>query len=109
MTLSDGMRRFSPRLLRRAVRELLASRKLLHHPELAFLHDAYAVDGSEFPVINGMTLPKSKETLQSLGHRELFCGHVLDFHPPSLFQARLPPRWWLSPTNRPRTRATITR
>lgn len=64
MTLSDAMHRFSPRLLRRAVRELLAERDLLRHPELAFIRDAYAVDGSEFPVINGMTLPKSNETLQ---------------------------------------------
>jgi hypothetical protein len=64
MTLSDAMTRFSPHLLRHAVRLLLASRALLSHPELAFINDAYAVDGSEFPVINGMTLPKSSETLK---------------------------------------------
>src|SRR5207247_269298 len=64
MTLSDAMTRFSPHLLRKAMRLLLASRDLLSHPELAFINDAYAVDGSEFPVINGMTLPKSNETLK---------------------------------------------
>jgi hypothetical protein len=46
------------------VRELLASRELFSHPELAFIRDAYAVDGSVFPIINGMTLPKSQEPLQ---------------------------------------------
>ena len=64
MTLSDGMRRFPPTLLRHALRELLTSRDLLTHPELALLGQAYAVDGSEFPLINGMTLPKSNELLQ---------------------------------------------
>jgi hypothetical protein len=64
MTLSDAMHRFPPHLLRRAVRELLASRELFSHPELAFIRDAYAVDGSVFPIINGMTLPKSQEPLQ---------------------------------------------
>jgi DDE family transposase len=66
MTLSDAMHRFSPWLLRRAMRELLASRELLHHPELAFIRDAYGVDGSEYPIINGMSLPKSNETLQKI-------------------------------------------
>jgi hypothetical protein len=64
MTLSDAMHRFPPTLLRHALRELLTSRDLLTHPELALLGQAYAVDGSEFPVINGMTLPKSNELLQ---------------------------------------------
>lgn len=64
MTLSDAMTRFSPQLLRSAVRLLLQSRDLLSHPELSFINDAYAVDGSEFPVINGMTLPKSNDTLK---------------------------------------------
>jgi hypothetical protein len=78
MTLSDAMRRFSPWLLRRAVRELLASRKLLSHPELAFLSDAYAVDGSEFPVMNGMTLPKSNEMLQRVKlHLTFSLNHML--------------------------------
>lgn len=78
MTLSDAMHRFPPRLLRRALRELLASRDLLSHPELAFLTDAYAVDGSEFPVINGMTLPKSNGTLQRVKlHLKFSLNHVL--------------------------------
>jgi hypothetical protein len=64
MTLSDSMHRFPPTLLRHALRELLSSRDLLTHPELALLGQAYAVDGSEFPLINGMTLPRSNELLQ---------------------------------------------
>lgn len=66
MTLSDALCRFSPALLRRAMRELLASRDLLSHPELAFLNDAYAVDGSEFPLIRDLALPKKRETIQRL-------------------------------------------
>jgi hypothetical protein len=64
MTLSDSMHRFPPTLLRHALRELLTSRDFLTHPELALLGQTYAVDGSEFPLINGMTLPKSNELLQ---------------------------------------------
>lgn len=64
MTLSDSMHRFPPALLRHALRELLTSRDLLTHPELALLGQAYAVDGSEFPLINGMTLPRSNDLLQ---------------------------------------------
>src|ERR671924_101511 len=44
MTLSDSMHRFPPTLLRHALRELLTSRDLLTHPELALLGQAYAVD-----------------------------------------------------------------
>jgi len=64
MTLSEAMHRFPPTLLRHALRELLSSRDFLTHPELALLGQAYAVDGSEFPLLNGMTLPKSNELLQ---------------------------------------------
>lgn len=64
MTLSDSMHRFAPTLLRHALRELLTSRDLLTHPELALLGQTYAVDGSEFPVVNGMTLPKSNDLMQ---------------------------------------------
>jgi hypothetical protein len=66
MTLSDSMHRFPPTLLRHALRELLTERDFLTHPELALLGQAYAVDGSEFPVINGMTLPRSNELLQRI-------------------------------------------
>lgn len=90
MTLSDAMHRFSPRLLRRALRELLASRDLLHHPELAFIHDAYGVDGSEYPVINGMSLPKSGDTLQHVKLHLMFrlnhlvaVDFLLGIHEPS--------------------------
>jgi hypothetical protein len=58
------MHRFPPTLLRHALRELLTSRDFLTHLELALLGQTYAVDGSEFPLINGMTLPKSNELLQ---------------------------------------------
>jgi len=94
MTLSDAMHRFSPRLLRRAVRELLMSRELLHHPELAFIHDAYGVDGSEYPVINGMALPKSGEKLQRVKlHLKFSLNHLvavdflLSIHEPAERQA----------------------
>src|SRR5437868_608113 len=78
MTLSDAMHRFSPRMLRRAVRELLASRDLLDHPELAFLNDTYAVDGSEFPLMQGLTLPKASGTLQRVKlHLKFSLNHML--------------------------------
>jgi hypothetical protein len=63
MTLSDGMRRFPPILLRRALAALLASRDLPTNPELTFLGAVYAVDGSEFPIFNGMTLPRTDDVL----------------------------------------------
>ena len=63
MTLSDGLRRFSPALLRGALAALLASRDLPTHPELAFLGAVYAVDGSEFPLLNGMTLPRQHDPM----------------------------------------------
>lgn len=63
MTLSDAMHRFSPNLLRLALAHLLASRSFPQHPELALLGHIYAVDGSEFPLINGMSLPGSSATM----------------------------------------------
>ena len=78
MTLSDAMCRFPPALLRRAMRELLASRPLSSHPELAFLNDAYAVDGSEFPLIRALTLPKKREIIQRVKfHLQLSLNHLL--------------------------------
>ena len=78
MTLSDGLRRFPPLLLRQAVYELLASRNLLTHPELAFLGELYPVDGSEFPLINGMTLPKSNEQMQRVKlHLQFSLNHLV--------------------------------
>src|SRR5215216_6857772 len=64
MTLSDAMHRFAPSLLRQALSRLLASRSFPQHPELALLGDIYAVDGSEFPLLNGMTLPGSIDSMQ---------------------------------------------
>jgi hypothetical protein len=63
MTLSDAMHRFPPALLRQALARLLASRAFPQHPELALLGHIYAVDGSEFPLLNGMTLPGSNATM----------------------------------------------
>src|SRR5215831_15534212 len=78
MTLSDAMHRFPPTLLRHALRELLTSRDLLTQPELALLGQAYAVDGSEFPLINGMTLPRSNEALQRVKlHLKFSLNHML--------------------------------
>ena len=65
-TLSDGLNRFSPRLLRSALKELLEQCDIPENPELALIGQICAVDGSEFPVFNGMTLPKTKETLKSV-------------------------------------------
>ncbi len=57
---------------------MLASRDLLTHPELAFLNDAYAVDGSEFPLLKELTLPKSNETLQQVKlHLVFSLNHIL--------------------------------
>jgi hypothetical protein len=64
MTLSDAMHRFSPTLLRQALADLLRSRPFPQHPELALLGLIYAVDGSEFPIRNGMTLPRTSEVMQ---------------------------------------------
>lgn len=66
MTLSDAFQRFPPRLLRRAVALLLAQLALPHFPELALIGMLYAVDGSVFPLFNGMTLPKSSDTMDSV-------------------------------------------
>ena len=63
MTLSDGLRRFPPSLLRRALAALLAARDLPNNPELSFLGAVFAVDGSEFPIFNGMTLPKTNDSM----------------------------------------------
>jgi hypothetical protein len=78
MTLSDAMHRFPPTLLRHALRELLSSRDLLTHPELALLGQVYAVDGSEFPLVNGMTLPRSNELLQRVKlHLKFSLNHMI--------------------------------
>jgi hypothetical protein len=64
MTLSDAMHRFSPTLLRQALALLLSSRRFPEHPELTLLGHVYAVDGSDFPLINGMTLPGSNASME---------------------------------------------
>jgi Transposase DDE domain len=64
MTLSDAMHRFPPALLRHALAQLLSSRSFPQHPELALLGHVYAVDGSEFPLMSGLTLPGSIATLE---------------------------------------------
>ena len=66
MTLSDAMHRFPPALLRQVLARLLASRTFPQHPELALLGQIYAVDGSEFPLLNGMTLPGTTARMEQV-------------------------------------------
>jgi hypothetical protein len=78
MTLSDGLRRFPPTLLRRALAAALTSRELPTNPELAFLGAVYAVDGSEFPVVNGMTLPGTQDVMDRVKlHLKLSLQHSI--------------------------------
>ena len=59
MTLSDAFRRFPPGLVRQALGMLLVSLDLPENPELALIGPVCAADGSEFPVVGGVTLPQS--------------------------------------------------
>src|SRR5215213_11296101 len=78
MTLSDGLRRFPPSLLRRTLAALLATRELPNNPELSFLGVVFAVDGSEFPIFNGMTLPKTSDSMERIKlHLKLSLQHLI--------------------------------
>jgi hypothetical protein len=66
MTLSDAFRRFPSTLMRQALTVLLAQLNLPENPELALIGPVHAGDGSEFPVVGGMTLPKSSERVPSM-------------------------------------------
>jgi hypothetical protein len=59
MTLSDAFRRFPPSLVRQALAMLLVSLDLPENPELALIGPTCAADGSEFPIVGGVTLPQS--------------------------------------------------
>ena len=66
MTLSDAFRRFPSTLLRQALTSLVASLNLPENPELALIGSVRAGDGSEFPVVGGMTIPQSTERVSSI-------------------------------------------
>lgn len=66
MTLSDAFRRFPPSLLRQALATLLVSLDLPENPELALIGPVCAADGSEFPVVGGITLPDSTTPATSM-------------------------------------------
>src|SRR6266545_1493663 len=66
MTLSDAFRRFPPVLLRQALTSLIAKLNLPENPELSLIGPARVGDGSEFPVVGGMMLPKSSERVPSM-------------------------------------------
>lgn len=66
MTLSDAFRRFPSTLLRQALTSLMATCALPENPELALIGPVRAGDGSEFPVVGGMTIPKSSERVHSM-------------------------------------------
>lgn len=72
MTLSDAFRRFPSTLMRHALNALLAQLNLPENPELALIGPVHAGDGSEFPIVGGMTLPKSSERVPSMKLHLLF-------------------------------------
>ena len=72
MTLSDAFRRFPSTLMRQALTSLIEKLNLPENPELALIGPVRAGDGSEFPVVGGMTLPKSSERVPSLKLHLLF-------------------------------------
>ena len=66
MTLSDAFRRFPSTLLRQALTSLMETLNLPENPELALIGPVRAGDGSEFPVVGGMMLPRSSELVPSM-------------------------------------------
>jgi len=72
MTLSDAFRRFPSTLMRQALTSLIAKLNLPENPELALIGPVQAGDGSEFPIVGGMTLPKSSERAPSMKLHLLF-------------------------------------
>jgi hypothetical protein len=66
MTLTDAFRRFPSTLLRQALQLLLETLHLPENPELALIGRTCAGDGSKFPIVGGMTLPKSPELATSM-------------------------------------------
>ena len=72
MTLSDAFRRFPSTLMRQALTSLIAKFNLPENPELALIGPVQAGDGSDFPIVGGMTLPKSSERVSSMKLHLLF-------------------------------------
>jgi DDE family transposase len=72
MTLSDAFRRFPSTLMRHALTSLIEKLNLPENPELALIGPVRAGDGSEFPVVGGMTLPKSSARVPSMKLHLLF-------------------------------------
>jgi Transposase DDE domain len=72
MTLSDAFRRFPSTLMRQALTSLLAKLNLPENPELALIGPVQAGDGSDFPIVGGMTLPKSSERVPLMKLHLLF-------------------------------------
>jgi hypothetical protein len=72
MTLSDAFRRFPSKLMRQALTSLIEKLNLPENPELALIGPVRAGDGSEFPVVGGMTLPKSSARGPSMKLHLLF-------------------------------------
>jgi hypothetical protein len=66
MTLSDAFRRFPSALLRQALTSLIAKLNLPENPELSLIGPVRAGDGSDFPVVGGMMLPRSSERVSSM-------------------------------------------
>jgi hypothetical protein len=57
--LSEGVWRFSPKLLQNTLTTYLATHVYPKIPELAFIGPTYAVDGSLFPLIQSIYWPKN--------------------------------------------------
>ncbi len=72
MTLSDAFRRFPSTLMRQALTALMATLNLPENPELALIGPVQAGDGSDFPIVGGMTLSKSSERVSSMKLHLLF-------------------------------------
>jgi hypothetical protein len=66
MTFSDAFRRFPSTFLRQALTSLMETLNLPENPELALIGPVRAGDGSEFPVVGGMMLPRSSELVPSM-------------------------------------------
>jgi hypothetical protein len=62
MTLTDAFQRFSPVLLRKALKQVIATTDYATFPELATIGDLAGVDGSYFPIMGGLHLIKADAT-----------------------------------------------
>jgi len=62
MTLTDAFQRFSPTLMRQALRRLIQQIERPVIPELNLIGDVDAVDGSYFPIMGGMSYIRDTDT-----------------------------------------------